>query len=267
MLSKDKKRKDITQRDKDSNNDMDLETDLSIKPPKTNKDEIKHPPLSEKGILPKLGSSILVVGKSASGKSVLIQNLIKDPRFYGNYFDDVYLCAPTAQTDDILTQLNLPPHHVFTNLDLGTSAIDKLQQSMRHSIQKHGPGKSKQVALLLDDCIGSTQFLNSEPFLKSFIAPRHFNMTTFLSSQHLRKVPKICRMQSNCVILYPASKAELDTYCEEYCPPGVSNQGFERMLQDAWSEPYQFLSIHLRQPIAKRYRKGFSQIYNLDYFK
>jgi hypothetical protein len=245
----------------------DFPTDLSIKAPHTNKDEIKHPPLALKGVLPKLGSSILIIGKSASGKSVLMQNLIKDPRFYGNYFDEIYLCAPTAETDDILIQLELPKHHVFTNLDEGIMAIDKLQKSMRASIQKHGPGKVKQVALLMDDCIGSTQFLNSEPFLKSFIAPRHYNKTTFLSSQHLRKVPKICRMQAHCVILYPASKSEMDVYCDEYCPPGLSNKAFEDMLQDAWSEPYGFLSIHLRQPIEKRYRKGFSQIYNLDYYR
>ncbi len=236
-------------------------------PPKTAKDDIKHPELALKGVIPKLGSSILIVGKSGSGKSVLIHNLIKDPKFYGNAFDKLFIVSATGETDDILDGLNVPDNHIFSDLGEGSKAIDMLQKHQSEQISKKGNGKAPQLGLILDDCIGDNDFITSAPFLRSFIASRHYNKTTFLASQHLRKVPKICRMQASMIVLFPSSQSETNTICDEYCPPGLSKQQFQCMLEDAWKEPYQFLSIHMKQPMATRYRKGLAQVYNLDSFK
>lgn len=244
-----------------------MNVDYKMVPPKTAKDDIKHPELAMKGVIPKLGSSILVVGKSASGKSVLIHNLIKDPKFYGKAFDKIFIVSATGETDDILDGLNVPDSHIFSDLGEGAKAIDMLQKHQAEQISKKGNGKAQQLGLILDDCIGDNDFITSAPFLRSFIACRHFNKTTFLASQHLRKVPKICRMQAGMVVLFPSSQAETNTICDEYCPSGLTKYQFQCMLEDAWKEPYQFLSIHMRQPMATRYRKGLAQVYNLDDFK
>jgi len=236
-------------------------------PPKTQKDDIKHPELALKGVIPKLGSSWLIVGRSGSGKSVLIHNLIKDRKFYGGAFDKLFIVSATGETDDILEGLHVPDNHIFSNLGEGSKAIDLIQKHQSNMISKKGNGQAPQIGLILDDCIGDNDFITSAPFLRSFIACRHYNKTTFLASQHLRKVPKICRMQAGCIALFPSSQSETNTICDEYCPPGLSKYQFQCMLEDAWREPYQFMSIHMKQPLNLRYRKGLAEVYNLDDFK
>ena len=69
----------------------------NIDPPKTSKDEIKQPALADAGVIPKLNTSNIIVGKR-SGKSVLLQNLITKPEFYGNnVFDKIFLISPTGK--------------------------------------------------------------------------------------------------------------------------------------------------------------------------
>jgi len=237
-----------------------MNEDLALVVPDTDKNDIKHPKLSEQGVIPKLGSSILLVGKSGSGKSVLLYNLLKDKRFYGSAFKRVFLCSPTGDFDDTLQGLELPEGQIFTDLKQAAVAIGSIHKAQAEQIQQHGNGPVAQYALALDDVIGDTKFMGSPSFLRSFIAPRHFNFTTFLCSQHLRKVPKAARLQAAMVCLFACSRSEMDTICEEYCPSCMSKQGFEAMLERVWNEgPHEFVSIHLRQPLETRYRHGLNK--------
>ena len=49
---------------------------------KTIKDQIVHPKLSEDGVIRKLSTSTILVGRSGSGKSVLLHNLLTQPEFF-----------------------------------------------------------------------------------------------------------------------------------------------------------------------------------------
>lgn len=97
--------------------------------PPSDKDKIKQPKAVEKGIIPKLGSSILMVGVSGSGKSVLVQNLICDDRFYEKKtFKHIFLVSPTADTDSIQKSLKLPEHCQITNLEAAPAALEKVYE-------------------------------------------------------------------------------------------------------------------------------------------
>jgi hypothetical protein len=215
----------------------------------------------------KIQFAILIVGRSGQGKTTCMYNLIADKRFYGGFFDDMYLCSSTADVDDILNGLKIKDTHKFTDLKQAISALKLVQDAQKRDIAKNGPDKVKQLAIILDDCIGDIKFMNSASFRDSFIAPRHVNNTTFLSTQHLRRVPKIARMQAAMVIIFPCSLSEMDTVCEEYCPPGLHKLQFHKMLMDAWDEPFSFISIHNKQPMEKRFRKGIAKIFDLDHYR
>jgi putative ribosome biogenesis GTPase RsgA len=68
-----------------------------IRPVSTSKDEIRHPKLSEEGVIPKLCCSTILVGKSGSGKSVLLHNLMTRKEFFAGHFDKVFLISPTVR--------------------------------------------------------------------------------------------------------------------------------------------------------------------------
>ena len=87
-----------------------------IEPVKTSKDAIQHPKLSEEGVIPKLCCSTVLVGKSGSGKSVLLQNLMTRKEFFAGHFDKVFLISPTGEADDVQKALNVSPNCVFTDM-------------------------------------------------------------------------------------------------------------------------------------------------------
>jgi hypothetical protein len=236
-----------------------------IIPPRTGKNKIKHPKLSEAGVIPKLGSSILLVGVTKSGKSCLLYNLLSRPEFFGNAFDKIFVISPSG--DDTLEDLDIEEECKFTDLKKGIEAIKAINKHQKIQIAKHGNHKAHQFALVLDDCIGDSKFMKSPEVIQSFIANRHYNNTVFLCSQHLRSVPKVCRLQSSYVCIFQCSRRECQTLFEEFCPPGMNSKQFEKLLDDIWSEPYQFLTIHRLADINERYRKGLAEPVDLDYYR
>ena len=93
-----------------------MNQEYKIEPVKTSKDAIKHPKLSEEGVIPKLCCSTILVGKSGSGKSVLLQNLMTRKEFFAGHFDKVFLISPTGEADDVQKALNVSPNCVFTDM-------------------------------------------------------------------------------------------------------------------------------------------------------
>ncbi|WP_289460263.1 ATPase/DNA packaging protein, partial [Klebsiella pneumoniae] len=76
-----------------------------------------------------------------------------------------------------------------------------------------------QFAIIFDDVIGDTKFMNEKAFTRCFYQVRHVNCTTFICTQHFKKVPKICRLQANFVFFFQGSKTEVDIVAEDFAPP------------------------------------------------
>ena len=90
-----------------------MDREYKIEPVKTSKDAIKHPKLSEEGVIPRLCSSCILVGKSGSSKSVLLQNLMTRKEFFAGHFGKVFLVSPTAEADDVQLALSQPELRVY----------------------------------------------------------------------------------------------------------------------------------------------------------
>lgn len=232
---------------------------------KTEKNKIKHPKLAEQGVIAKLGSSVLLVGVTKSGKTVLLHNLLTRAEFYGKSFDKVFVVSGAGDTT--LEDMDIPEEQQFSNLEKAAKALDAIHKHQKEQIKKHGAHKAHQFAIVLDDVIGNAKFMKSPEVIMSFIANRHHNETVFLCSQHLRSVPKVARLQAGFVCIFDCSAREQDIICEEYCPAGLTDKQFRTMIQDAWLEPYQFLCINRFWPLKERYRVGLAQVLDLEYYK
>lgn len=242
-------------------------TDLEIKQLKTSKDDIKQPPLaSNKNMyIAPLGSSVLICGKSGSGKTTLLTNLITDKRFYKGYFKKVFLFSPTASGDDVQRSLEIPPKHVFTDLEAGPGLLDIIIRSQKEKLKGGGKaGKVEQFAVIFDDVIGDTKFMNDKNFIKCFYQVRHVNCTTFICSQHFKRIPRVCRLQANFIHYFACSQTEVDTLTEEFCPPRVSRKEFATLVNDATEEPYSFFTINMKVPWSVRFRKNLGEIIQLN---
>ena len=65
--------------------------DLQISAYETNKSKIKTNTAMDLGYIPKHAASVLIVGRSGSGKTNLLIKLLTEKFFYKDYFDLIFL--------------------------------------------------------------------------------------------------------------------------------------------------------------------------------
>ena len=248
--------------------------DLSVTPIETSKDAIEQPDLAkhENMYIPPLGSSVVISGKSGSGKSTLLANLLLDGRFYGpspkkpkGWFDKVFLFSPTANGDDIQKSLKIPKRYVFTDLSDAAELLDVILDSQQKKLDNaNGAHTVEQYCIIFDDVIGDTKFMNEKAFTRCFYQVRHVNCTTFICTQHFRKVPKICRLQANFVFFFQGSAAEVEVVVEEYAPPQYTKNEFRNLVNDASGKRYSFLTINNKLGWDKRFRRNLDEFISLS---
>jgi len=246
---------------------------LSVAPIETSKDKIEQPELAkdEKMFIPPLGSSVVICGKSGSGKSTLLANFMKDERFYGpsklrpnGWFDKVFLFSPTANGDDVQRSLNIPKNHVFTDLDDAPQMLEAILNAQQQKLDKgRGADKVPQYCIIFDDVIGDRVFMNKKAFTRCFYQVRHVNCTTFICTQHFKRVPKVCRLQANFVFFFQGSASEVDMVVEDFAPPMYSKREFIEVVASATNEKYSFLTVNMKVGWDLRFRKNLDQFITL----
>ena len=247
---------------------------LGIEPIPTSKDSIEQPELAkhEDMFIPPLGSSVVISGKSGSGKSTLLANLIKDSRFYGpsdtkpnGWFDKIFLFSPTANGDDIQKSLGIDKSHVFTDLDEAPELLEVILNSQQKKLDgAEGADTVEQFAIIFDDVIGDTTFMNERSFTRCFYQVRHVNCTTFICTQHFKRVPKVCRLQANFVFFFQGSASEVEIVTEEFAPPEYTKKEFSKLVNEASGKKFCFLTINMKVGWDKRFRRNLEDFIMLD---
>lgn len=248
--------------------------DLEIKLIETSKDKIAQPRLAKdpRKIIPSLGASVIINGKSGSGKSTLLANYITGPQFYGKceekpegWFDEIFLFSPTAGGDDVQKALGIKKEHVYTDLDEAPELIKVILDSQKAKLDGGGKAhKVPQYCVIFDDVIGETKFMGTKEFLQVFYMVRHRNCTTFICSQHYKKIPKVCRLQASFIHFFAGSQAEVEQVVEDYAPPMYTKNEFRELVNDATRGDHAFLTICMKVGWAHRFRKNLDKFFKLD---
>lgn len=269
MAEENKTKKKDTVKPKETDNDM-----LKILVYKTNKADIKRRPLQEQNIIPAHPFRLLLIGRSGSGKSMNLINMMTRPHFYGRtnpkdkksgYFDLIFLFSPTAEGgDDLVDHLDLDQNRIITDEDLFFPQLEHILKVQKGIIEKNGLLKSPKILLIFDDCQSAQKFINSPNFLKIFIAGRHYNISTIACGQSFTKFSRATRLQASNIMLYPSSGSEVDLLVDEYTPPNKTKTDMRRLVAHATSEPFNFLHINNQVPIKDRYRKNLDTVISID---
>jgi hypothetical protein len=203
----------------------------------------------------------LAVGRSGSGKSTVIQFLLSNPNFLGDFFDEIYLVSPTAELDDITDNLKIDDDHIIT--DPTPSVLEKILEDQKDIIKSKGikkAAKKHKIGILFDDIIAAEKFLKSGEMVKMACMSRHFLVQAIIATQSYTKIPRAIRLQSRSVIFFPSNQDEVDLLVSDFSPPHVHKQTFREMVEFATKEKHDFLYINMDADPENRFRKTFRYV-------
>ena len=240
---------------------IEVDSDLTVKPIENNsKDKIENPELSNLNIIPKLLTSSLIVGRSGSGKSILMNFMLNNPNMFQGWFDLIVLISPTCTTDDV--QMSFNADECVDDLNEADEFLNKLMALQKTKIEEYGAKDAPKICVVFDDVIGH-KFLNTSSFTACFTRCRHYNFTVFCLSQQYKSIPKKCRLQANNLMFFKSSDTESQCVVDDHTPPNYSKKKFLNVIQEANGDDHSFLYINMKEPFNKRYRKNFDEIISI----
>ncbi len=252
---------------------------LIIKPMTTNKSNIKQRPAMEQGIIPKHPSTMLFAGKSGSGKTQLLINLLSKPEFYGptskkkidlskpgqvdtGYWDLIVIFSETAGiADDLYDHLKwIPKEHIMKPTIIQLEHIINTQKGI---VSEKGVDKAPKILLIFDDIAHHKKLLASDAYLEIHILNRHLGISVMELFQSYVKCPRSSRIQVNAVFAFKGTNTEFERLCSEHCPSMHSDKEFQEIVAHAQKEPYSFIFVNKKAKAGEQYRKNLTHILKL----
>lgn len=211
--------------------------------------------------LPQLSFVMCIVGPRARGKSLLIRNLLLRDDMFKKVFKKpnyIIIISPSLQNGDYL---DLEGPNVYKIENYTHEMINNLIDVQKKIIQDHSRSKCPEILLVLDDVLDSGALNFHSSVEKIFSRGRHVNINCILVSQHLNRISKTMRLNSDYFILFsPNNMTELENFYEQYIPKRYW-WGMNEYLENMWANnKYQFLLVDFKtHEAARRFREGFSK--------
>jgi hypothetical protein len=209
--------------------------------------------------LPQHRFRMLICSPSYSGKSNLILTLIKEKRFYWDYFK-VFIFSKSYYQDPIFDNISILSK--YTCDDLSERKIQKIldhQQYLKEKYEEEGkPEKLPNILLIIDDCAGDAKLSNRTSMInKLMFRGRHANMSILITTQSYKMLSKNIRTNMSDLIFYGADNdKELRAIAEENSG-GLTVKKFENLFKKATEKRFNFLYISRKHKGKLRFRKNF----------
>jgi hypothetical protein len=225
-------------------------------------------------LIPNHPSRTAFVGTSGCGKTNVILNLLQGMGMYKNYFEFIHLFSPTYFIDKSWRAMdNLLPDKrpekcvdsVFmVHEEYSLPELIDIINEQKELVKEQGYENTKTL-YIFDDVAANAKLMNSSKFAELFMTGRHSNSSTWISTQHFKKMASAVRGQISNWILFDNSSEEMKKMAKEI-PPGCCNEKrFIEVMKFATKERYGFLHVNKQAPDSRNwFRQGFSDIIDFD---
>lgn len=245
------KQKEIEQDEEDNNRDP---YEIDIK--KSNKEGLEQPQGVDDDILPTMPCGILIIGRSGSGKTQAMVNMMTNKNILGDYFDLVYLFTDTNPDQELIADLKLKKKNIIVDFD--EEKVKSIMTKAENTIEQDGFKNAPKIMFLFDDILSNQKFLKSKTLTKLATANRHYNISYIFCSQYYKKLPPVIRTNARYYIIFPSSMSEVEKIADELTPPQMNKKKFINYLQHATAKKYSFMSINANS--EEPLRRGFENI-------
>lgn len=180
-------------------------------------------------------SSVLFLGKSSSGKTTLMKNLLFK---YSKKFCRIYVYCPIYNDDYNFME----ERFVLRDADKLNLLIDAQYKLKEMNMQK-------DILIILDDWIGSCDIRHNTIFHKLATCGRHAWITTFYISQFLNQIPPVIRDNINYMLILNISKQSLDSINDyQDC---YDKKEFFNFYKEVTNKQYNGLLLDNKKPYLK----------------
>lgn len=213
--------------------------------------------------IPKPPFRWVIIGPSGSGKSNLIKNIAFN--FYKKYFDEIYIFIMSK--DDAIEYEKLSHSariskktQIITKIDL-----DEIGELYFDIEEDNAYKKSKdRILFVFDDAIidNISNHYKKNIIDRLFVAGRHANVSTIISTQKYKMLNANMRMtNANVVTVFNSNAKELQQIADEHNNLLNTNDMYE-MLKELTKERFSFMTIdYTKKNLHDRFRnKEFKSI-------
>jgi len=215
----------------------------------------------DKGILPQVPFRGLLIGKSGSGKSSMLLNLICNDEFYEKDFkgENIYVFTGSPHDVKLMNMCSfkeIPASNIYHGFQ--DHIVSEIYDDMVNDFQEamHDGKKPEQKLFILDDLFFSNQFRQENQkdsmLLKLFQNARKYLGSVLCLAQKASSIATPIRENASFVITFSASNKQADLLEGDYnfLP---SSKDFHRVFKQATKDKHDFLFINMDAPVDRRY--------------
>jgi len=240
--------------------------DLTVKPIKNfgqTEDKPLPNPMFDKFIIPNHPARVYFSGKSGSGKSTCLINLVVMNKYY---FDEIHIFSPTIGDDqnwknylDIYTKKE-KMIEIYDDLDI--EAISNILSESQQDINENSLRFGKKKLIIIDDLINSKNIRN-EVIKSLFFKSRHWSISVYISSQSYMELPRALRVNCSNVFIFKPDNSEVKRLEEQSNLYIKNKKDFEDIINDSCfnaDDKNSFLHINNQRTPENWYRKTLKYI-------
>jgi hypothetical protein len=157
-----------------------------------------------------------IYGHSASGKGVLIANLIGSKRFpYRSvYKRNIFIFSDTISLGDpSFSEVDLAEDHYIKGYD--EPMVQRIWAEQDAIIAKHGKAKAVHILMIFDDTVTSLSNNPKSLLRRLFFQGRHSKISTIVTSQSYTALPRAVRTNADTAVFFETNRKQLSIIAEE----------------------------------------------------
>ena len=227
-------------------------------------------------VVPKLPSTGILLGPSKTGKTVALISMILEQ--YRGCFERVIIFSPSINVEDgwrpvkkyieEVMKVNTDREQVYFE-EWDGAALRRIIRQQRKITETSKQMKLRslfQILVVIDDFADNPHLhkkTGDSALDTLFVRGRHFQISTWVSTQKLRLVSNTVRVNAQFFCVWRLrNQLEKDSLLEELTAL-VPKQQLEAMYEAAVAEPHSFLYIYLLNPLEKMFHIRFERVFQL----